>query len=114
MKGRHLFLFDCDTNRNEKEETPNLKILTMPHNASNSLGIMKGVENLLDLSDVPREKAYRVKQETSELGEVKSNEHFEKMDLAEYICQMEDYNALMKVLSGLGTVLDEIEKKMRD
>ena len=114
LKGRHLFLFDCDTNRNEKEETPNLKILTMPHNASNSLGIMKGIENLLDLSDVPREKAYRVKQETSELGEVKSNEHFEKMDLAEYICQMEDYNALMKVLSGLGTVLDEIEKKMRD
>ena len=114
LKGRHLFLFDCDTNRNEKEETPNLKILTMPRNDSNSLGIMKGVENLLDLSDIPREKAYRTKQEKTELGEVKSNEHFEKMDLAEYICQMEDRNALMKILGGLGVVLDSIENKMRD
>lgn len=114
LKGRHLFLFDCDTNRNEKEETTSLKIMTLPRNDSNSLGIMKGVENLLDLSDIPREKAYRTKQEKTELGEMKSNEHFEKMDLAEYICQLEDRNALMKVLGGLGAVLDSIENKMRD
>ncbi len=75
---------------------------------------MRGVENLLDLSDIPREKAYRTKQEKTELGEVKNNEHFEKMDLAEYICQLEDRNALMKVLGGLEVVLDSIEKKMKD
>ena len=104
---KQVFLFDCDVNRDNFEN-------------SNSIlwGIKKtknerfkvGIENSLDISDIPEDKFagfYINKKSLDDYGGEKVIPEFEKMKFCDYICSLDDIQ-LKKIFANLKTTIEEL------
>jgi predicted ATP-binding protein involved in virulence len=86
IKCKTVFLFDCDTNKNEFQ-TRNLYVRRMPY-FENSKKMKKGIENALVLDDIDISSFYKSKEKEGDYGERKIITEFLKMDCCRFICSL--------------------------
>ena len=110
LKGRilnrpHIFLFDCDTKKQESEEG-NIFILLMKYYAEHTT-MNKGIENALELDGIDTEAFYITTVKTEDYGKTVTISELDKMKMCEYICSL-DNDVLEKVFQNLLPVINRI------
>lgn len=100
-----VFLFDCDTGR-QQTEINNVYIRVIPYFES-KWRMRRGIENALILDGICLDKFYSIKVKEGEYGEVSSISEFKKMELCEYICSLKP-EALKHILSNLKNVIESL------
>lgn len=105
--GKRVFLFDCDTRHDQKEDG-NVLVFTLPKFES-SRKIKKGIENSLILDIVDITDFYSIKETVGDYGEKKTIEELKKMELCEYVCGL-NQETLVHVFSNLRPMLEEISQ----
>lgn len=102
---KNVFLFDCDTNRGNKEEN-NVYIRTV-HQYENTKGIQKGTENALVLDNIDLKSYYVEKIKKGDYGEENRIVTFKKMDLCNFLCSQKPI-PLKKVFAHLKDEIDSL------
>ncbi len=83
VKAPIVFLYDCDANKPD-ETIDSLFIRSIPRNQANTKVVI-GIENALP-SELFEDRFYRTREETSDLGERKVNQVFDKSALCNFVC----------------------------
>ena len=104
---KNVCLFDCDTNRSEREE--NQVYVRVINTYENAKGIKAGIENALVLDDIDLTQYYKVKEQTGDYGEKKRIEEFQKMTFCNDICAMDEVR-LRKILANLKVEIDKLQE----
>ena len=104
---KNVFLFDCDTNREDKKEN-NVYIRTV-HRHENTKHIKKGIENALVLDNIGLEPYYTTTIKEGDYGEEKTIITFEKMKLCDFLCS-QDQMLLKEVFANLKDEIDSLAK----
>ena len=87
IKGKFVFLYDCDVKRNEAD-VDGLYVRVMKPNPNNHR-IKKGIENLLDIPiQISMENYYRVEKKITDYGESREMQYIKKVELCEDICNL--------------------------
>lgn len=102
-----VFLFDCDTGR-QQSDINNVYIRVIPHYES-KWKMRRGIENALILDGISLDQFYSTKVKEGEYGEMNSISEFKKMELCEYICSLEP-EVLKHILSNLKNVIESLLK----
>lgn len=117
MRGRkpkrpQVFLYDCDTNKQETVEEK-IVVMVMPkYHRENAMNI--GIENALELDDIELEKFYSYHTNPGKAyGQEITVKQFEKMMLCDYICGL-DTDQQKRVLGNLKLVIDRIVEKTKE
>lgn len=105
---KSVLLYDCDTN---KQETISDKLIIKTITLKNNNVYKKGIENSLSFPDnFDYNKYYSNKEKIGDYGEKKIIQEFEKMRLAQDICENFSEDNQRIILSGLGDIIHEIEQ----
>ena len=105
---KSVLLYDCDTN---KQETISDKLIIKTITRKNNNVYKKGIENSLSFPDnFDYNKYYSNKEKIGDYGEKKIIQEFEKMRLAQDICENFSEDNQRIILSGLGDIIHEIEQ----
>ena len=97
--GMNVCLFDCDTNKTQKNiGNTFLRVLQTYKNSKN---MKKGIENALVLDDIDiKDSFYTTKEKVGDYGDVSTIKVFDKVAFCNYICGMDD-NTLKTVFANL-------------
>ena len=104
---KNVFLFDCDTNREDKKDN-NVYIRTVQRH-ENAKHIKKGIENALVLDNIELEPYYSTIIKEGDYGEKKPIITFEKMKLCDFLCS-QDQTLLKEVFANLKDEIDSLAK----
>lgn len=104
---KNVFLFDCDTNRENKEQN-NVYIRTV-RQYQNSKRMKKGIENALILDNIELAPYYSITTKEGDYGEDNSIKKFEKMKLCDFLCS-QDQTLLKEVFVNLKNEIDSLAK----
>ena len=104
---KNVFLFDCDTNRENKEQN-NVYIRTV-HWYKNAKHVKKGIENALILDNIELAPYYSMTIKEGDYGENNQIKTFEKMKLCDFLCS-QDQTLLKEVFANLKDEIDSLAK----
>ena len=104
---KNVFLFDCDTNREDKKQN-NVYIRTV-HRYENTKHIKKGIENALVLDNIELEPYFSTTIKEGDYGEDNAIKKFEKMKLCDFLCS-QDQTLLKEVFANLKDEIDSLAK----
>lgn len=106
-----VFLFDCDTSRNETEK--NNVISYALNTYQNKKGMRKGIENALVLDNIDLKPYYSSKIKYGDYGEEKTIPEFDKMACCDALCAM-DSETLKVVFSNLKIEIERLISKFKN
>ena len=105
IKGKFAFLYDCDVKRKETD-ADGLYVRVMKLNPNNQC-LKRGIENLLNIpTEISMADYYKVERKTTDYGELRVLNHFQKVEFCEDICNL----PAAQLRGVFGRIKEEIDR----
>lgn len=105
ITGKFAFLYDCDVKRKETD-ADGLYVRVMRPNPNNQC-LKRGIENLLNIpTEISMADYYKVERKTTDYGELRVLNHFQKVEFCEDICNL----PAAQLRGVFGRIKEEIDR----